>query len=389
MARVYRRIRGADGRLRDRSNGGPGTWYVDYLDGSGRHVRKATVATTKGEALAILRKLQSEAARAEIAGVSSSKALTITFQEFVDQEYIPHVEGTRREGTVNLYKRYAAVTSAVLGLKPLRSICRGDVERYVAQRQRDGRDGRSKEDGRHLSAATINRETAFIRAVLYKAMGREYIDRNPAARIELLEEKNTRKRTMSPFEEEKVLGKCPAWLRPIVKVSLLAGLRRGEILRLKWSDVADGRIEVSAESKSGEARTVPITPDLQPVFNGLDRMVLEGRAVEWVFPDAGGEARDKYQVAGAFTKAVEDAAILDLHFHDLRRTFASRLADKGVGLPVIAKLLGHGATYVTERYAHASDQAMDAAVELLSKPSPAAPAHTNCTHAPVLKASNE
>jgi len=44
------------------------------------------------------------------------------------------------------------------------------------------------------------------------------------------------------------------------------------------------------------------------------------------------------------------AKIKDLHFHDLRRTFASRLSEKGAGLGDVADLLGHGATYVTERY---------------------------------------
>jgi integrase len=54
---------------------------------------------------------------------------------------------------------------------------------------------------------------------------------------------------------------------------------------------------------------------------------------------------------------VRRTGIHDCTFHDLRRTYASRLVNRGVSLSVIAKLLGHGATYVTERYAHVARRA--------------------------------
>jgi site-specific recombinase XerD len=62
-----------------------------------------------------------------------------------------------------------------------------------------------------------------------------------------------------------------------------------------------------------------------------------------------------------FRKAVRAAELHD----DTRRSYASQLADRGVSLPVIAKLLGHRATYVTERYAHVSEGALAAAVTRL------------------------
>ena len=55
----------------------------------------------------------------------------------------------------------------------------------------------------------------------------------------------------------------------------------------------------------------------------------------------------------------------DLHFHDLRRTYATRLINEGVSLPIVAKLLGQSAAYVTERYAHVNDAAARKAVAAL------------------------
>lgn len=369
MARVYRRVRNQDGKLVDRATAGPGAWYLDYRDASGRHIREATAATTKGEALQLLRKRQSDAARAEIAGMGSSEGLRLTFKEFVDATFLPHVQATKSTGTWECYKRYAVVTCDALGGKLLRSISKSDVMNYIAERVRSGRDGRAEEGGAALAPATINREFSFIRAALYDAMSRELIDRNPAARMKLLPEENERTRVMTELEERKLLAKVDPWIRPMLRVAVLAGLRRGEILNLRWADIREGLIHVSPEAKSHEGRQVPITPDLQPVFDEQDRRVLDGRAIEWVFPDpVTGNPIAEHVLAGAFNKAVRDAGILDLHLHDLRRTFASRLANRGVSLQTIAELLGHGATYVTERYSWLKPDTLRDAVNLLSRP---------------------
>ena len=71
-------------------------------------------------------------------------------------------------------------------------------------------------------------------------------------------------------------------------------------------------------------------------------------------------------MAAAFTGTVAALGIKDLHFHDLRRSFASKLAELGVSLQTIADLLGHGATYVTERYAWLKPDTLREAVALLS-----------------------
>src|SRR6185295_12903057 len=83
------------------------------------------------------------------------------------------------------------------------------------------------------------------------------------------------------------------------------------------------------------------------------------------------EAYKTHHVINHFKASVRRARIRGLRFHDLRRTFASRLAQRGIPLHTIAKLLGHGATYVTERYAHLSCDDLREAMNRLKKPTPA------------------
>lgn len=103
-------------------------------------------------------------------------------------------------------------------------------------------------------------------------------------------------------------------------------------------------------------------------MNDTVRQMLEGmpKTNEFIFssPRTNGELID---LKKGFRKALEDAKIYNLHFHDLRHTFATRLADAGIPLSVIAELLGHSDIRMTKRYSHATDKAKCEAVQKLTK----------------------
>jgi site-specific recombinase XerD len=231
---------------------------------------------------------------------------------------------------------------------------------------------------------------SFLRVTLYNAMTREYINRNPAARIKLLHEENERTRVLTPFEEKKLLEKAPSWMVPIIRIATLSGLRQSEIIELRHRDIKGGQIYVSAGCKSHERREVPITPDLEPTIASLTRQMGEGRSAGHLFTDpATGQAYKRPKVADHFERAVRHAEIEDFHFHDLRRTFASRLAEKGVSLQAIADLLGHSATYVSERYAHLRPESLREAVGKLSTGVQVVEVGKNPATGPILRAVGE
>jgi len=337
-----------------------GRWFIDYTDYAGKQIRSATSASTKKEALRILRARMGEQARAEATGVRP-QAFTMTLDKFLDEVFLPHARLTRRPSTAKSYQAYVPFLKDHFEGKLLSAITRGDVLRLQSLMLRRGE---SNPDHK-LAPATINRLVAFVRTVLYEAVSREYIDRNPAARLRMLPEENTRFRVISTLEERKLLEKTPSWLGKAIQVALLTGLRQGELLRLRRYDVDRERrmIHVSSETKNHHSRVVPYPESMDPLLAEL--LPEEGRLDQFVFARPDGEAFKRCNIVNGFRKAVQAAQLHDCTFHDTRRTYASRLVNRGVSLPVIAKLLGHGATYVTERYAHVSEGALGAAVARL------------------------
>ncbi|MCI0657554.1 MAG: hypothetical protein L0170_10855 [Acidobacteria bacterium] len=79
--------------------------FIDYTDYAGKQIRSATAASTKKEALRILRARMGEQARAEATGVKP-QALTMTFEKFLDEVFLPHTRVTRRPSTAKTYQAY-------------------------------------------------------------------------------------------------------------------------------------------------------------------------------------------------------------------------------------------------------------------------------------------
>lgn len=144
---------------------------------------------------------------------------------------------------------------------------------------------------------------------------------------------------------------------PVVLLAMNTGLRRGELLSLRWSDIdLSGRmLTVRAEqAKSGKQRHVPLNDEAHAV---LVRWRSYGTPQDRVF-----RVRD---IKTAY-KAVLDAADIDnFRFHDLRHHFASKLVRAGVDLNTVRELLGHADMTMTLRYAHLCPQTLAAAVAKL------------------------
>ena len=146
-----------------------------------------------------------------------------------------------------------------------------------------------------------------------------------------------------------------------METALLTGMRRGEMLSLKWEQIRNGFIYLT-ETKSGKAREIPINDQLAEVI----REVRRGNHLKspHVFCDSRG--RRFYEVKRSFASACRRAGIEAFRFHDLRHTFASHLVMKGIGLKAVQELLGHADMTMTMRYAHLSQGHLQEAVAVLN-----------------------
>ena len=149
---------------------------------------------------------------------------------------------------------------------------------------------------------------------------------------------------LTEMEAEKTLPVYPA---AAIRLLMLTGCRRNEILTLKWEhvDLENGEIRL-ADSKTG-ARMVPLSPAAAQVLTQLPRV----KGNPWVIPGF----KPKRHLADLnhyWDRVRERADLQDVRIHDIRHSFASRALALGESLSMIGKLLGHNKIDTTSRYAH-------------------------------------
>jgi integrase len=144
-----------------------------------------------------------------------------------------------------------------------------------------------------------------------------------------------------------------------IRLLVLTGARRGEVLRLRWEDVDLGRRVLRLPDSKTGAKVILLDDAATALLAGLPR---KG---PWVFPSrthAGLPLRD---IRKTWWRVLERGELPGLRLHDLRHTHASVGAASGLSLQLIGSLLGHRRTATTERYAHLVDDAQRAAASLV------------------------
>ena len=163
---------------------------------------------------------------------------------------------------------------------------------------------------------------------------------------------------LNEMEEE---GAVSAYAAAAIRLLMLTGCRRNEIVELRWEDVDLDAGELRlADGKTG-ARLVPLSPAAAAVLSGLPRM---GDS-PWVIP--GREpGRHLADLQPPWERVRERAALEDVRIHDLRHSFASRALALGESLPMIGKLLGHTQVQTTARYAHLARDSVKASASRIA-----------------------
>ncbi|MDD2804973.1 MAG: site-specific integrase [Elusimicrobiales bacterium] len=302
------------------------TWWIDYYANGTR--KREKIGTSHKLAQEVLAKRKVEIAEGKFFPERQKK--TISFSEMADLYWELH--GKQVPSAVGIFYHLKQL-KAFFASKPLEQISVPDVLQYL---------NGIKEK---CSAATANRHHNVLRAIFNRAIEWEKHDgRNPAAKVKQFRVENSRTKFLENEDITRLLAVCDAEVQPIVIFALLTGMRRGEIVGLRWEhiDLANGVIHV-LKTKSGEPREIPIAAKLRVLIESI-RKGDGGR----VF-NISTRALNRH-----FTKALLLAGIQDFRFHDLRHTFASHFIMRTNDLPATQKLLGHKSPRMTQRYAHLS-----------------------------------
>lgn len=283
-------------------------------------------------------------------------ASRMTFSELADyftkNFLVPaeYVDGRKIAGrrSVKGLKEQAEIMRSFFKDKLIRSITYGDLSRFKLQRLKTP----TKRKDSTRAIASVNRELALLRRMFNIAIREQWLIKNPFNLGESLispADEKKRERILTREEEAKLLNACDEpkckHLRTIIICALDTGMRQGEILKLRWSDIdlENGLITVRAfNTKTMKERTVSITTRLRLELEHLWKSSKKDiDALVFGISD---------NVKNSFTTVRDKAKLNDLRFHDLRHTHATRLDDLGFTLAKIANQLGHTQLQTTLRY---------------------------------------
>ena len=274
------------------------------------------------------------------------------FREFVAEQWktarYDGFSSTTRRGTDS------ALRSQLLpafGGRRLDRITRADVIRWFEHYSRTAPGG-------------ANWTLRLLQGIMNHALACGHVATNPARSIK----KNPRPRMTRFLSRDEIrrlhevldrsVAERPSRGQPadIIRLLLLTGCRRGEIVQLRWQEV-NGDVLDLADAKTGPRR-VFLSAQVRQI---IERQPRSGSA--YVFPSPYDSSRHLSADMRLWYRVREEAGIGDVRLHDLRHSHASQAVLQGVPLPVVSKLLGHRQLSMTMRYAHVADQEVEAAAE--------------------------
>ena len=320
-------------------------FWISWNDAQGRRKYRKTNAQTLTQARA--------ARAAELVRVEHAKVLGFappgkeTLAELVPR-YLAHQKARVSAGA---YIREQGILKDHLQpafTGPVASIRRGDIQRYITKRTGD------------VSAYSVQKELNCLKHMLRMAVEWEIIPFNPAQGIKPPRVPAGRVRYLQPGELKAVTEACPEWLRPIVVLAACTGMRRSEILGLRWLDIdfKNNRV-LLPQTKNGDGRIVY-----------LNKMAVA--ALQSVLPQDKPQSMHRpfgeftpAHVSVTFSRVCARLGILDFRFHDLRHTAASWLRMQGADIHTVALLLGHKDLRMAARYQHLSPTFLADAVNRL------------------------
>ncbi len=210
----------------------------------------------------------------------------------------------------------------------------------------------------------INRYHGWLRHFLNDAVKKGKLRENPATNVTTLPEPEGCLRQLSPEEEAKLLQALGPIYGPFARLAILTGLRQKEQFGLAWKDVDLERgVLTLPATKAGTVQYAPLNQEARTLL----RNVHSWQGSKWVFPSKNPATHiNPSNFMKKYRRAVQQSGIDWVTWHDLRRTFASRLGKMGKSDTTIATLLRHSTTRLVKRYTKLDVEYLQGVVEELS-----------------------
>src|SRR5579875_246509 len=229
-------------------------WWVSFVDAQGRRVKRKVPAHTRQQALEVLRRIKTKREVARTLGVRP--ASDITTAALFDR-YNRHTKARIRSTT---YERLDGILNTLKTHLPeqAKAITKRTVAEYIDTRSQTVKPG------------TIAKEMSVLKHCLKLAVEWGELNQNPAAGARLPQLPPGKTRYLTPGELKAALEAAPEWLRAPMAFAACTGVRRGEMLALRWMDVdVKNRRLYLRETKNGDLRILPIPEAALTVLRSL------------------------------------------------------------------------------------------------------------------------
>lgn len=328
-------------------------------------IRKNIKKGSGPKSLAEMREENEQKAAAALEENHGKGKAGVTFSDFWQSDYLPAAEVNRTPRTLETERGYYKKwIEPVLGNIPLQKIDAVKVEEVTLRAQKAGR-----------SAGTVCKIMGVISQVWNKAAAHDLVQgESPTRKVKKPQQDNRRMRFLSQEQAKVLLGALKLRSQDMhdeALLSILCGLRAGEIHNLTWGDIdlKNGTIFIR-DPKNTRNRYAFISEDVEAM---LKRRYQKQATTDLIFPTYNGQPR--MWVSDTFARTVDDLGLNNtgeiiknkngdlvpvritdarqkVVFHTLRHTFASWLAQQGTPLYTVAELMGHSTIEMTRRYSH-------------------------------------
>ena len=369
-----------EGSIRKRKDG---RWEGRYTAGHNLETGKPIYRNVLGKTQAEVKEKLKTAIQ-ETQSLDFSKTGQYTVGQWMDVWYKNYAKIKVRPSSHQTYKGYIENhIKPNIGDIPLEKLTTLDLQRLYKTLLANGRVDRleSKGQPKGLSPKTVRNIHQILSSALKLAQEQRIILTNPAEGCALPKVEHREMKTLPVEQLQSFLREAKdSGVFELYYLELATGLRRGELLGLKWEDIdlehGDLRVRrqiaringkvVEAPLKTKNAyRTLPLAEDTISILNEQKKKVGNS---PWVFPSATGGPISPDSVLHMLHRVLKRAGLPQVRFHDLRHTFATLALQNGVDIKTVSGMLGHfSAGFTLDTYAHVTTSAQKAAANTMGK----------------------
>ena len=351
-----------EGTMRLRSDGRwEGRIVVGY-DENGNPKTKNVLAKTKGECEEKLADLKKSLGR-----LSDRIKPDMPFGDWIDLWYQYYCKPALRATTVETYENYIYrhIIPEIGGIL-LCNLTHNDLQQFYARQKKNGRLKNIEYHGTGLSDRFVRCIHTICRAALERAVADGLVSTNVSIGCKLPPKKSREMKILTQAEIVRLLSRAKEeGYYEMFLLELTTGMRRGEILGLKWSalNLRTGALRIARQiSTKGEAepktkasiRTILLPPEMLSILESMKTTAT----CEWIFPSPvnEGEPRSPSAVWKRFKMILERSGCKKIRFHDLRHTFATMALENGMDIKTLSSMIGHVSAETTLNiYSHVTD----------------------------------